>query len=435
MAVAAVAAGLSPTAAALIASYLQFLENQATENLKAIPDRLRGWLQPRYNVDLGSIHYAENIRTIHGQAVTAERHIYFPTSIDLNDCDHVKWLIHELQHCEQYRVMGGHANFIAKYVAQVAAELPALVQRLAQTGAFSSEEAHDRLGLETEAMQKAAAIGPGICAQVARGRRIVAVPAASKRFLLQTGTALHETGDNFDFLLAPNEDLFALKKQGGETNSTEIHVLSAASSYQQFSLQTGTPLEPTDADWAFAIAPNRDLFIIKRRGGRIKSTEVHVLSAASSYQEFILQTGTALHYTDANWAFAVAANRDLIMIKKQGAGNSTEVHVLSADSSYRQFSLQAGTRLHPTDDNWAFAVADNRDVFGIKKQGGGTGTTEVHVLSAGSTYRAFGLQTGTGLHSTGSNFVFAVTRERDLFVVKKNRTDTNSTEVHIADLP
>lgn len=157
--------------------------------------------------------------------------------------------------------------------------------------------------------------------------------------MLQTGTALHETGDDFDFALAPNQDLFALKKQGGGTNSTEIHVLSAASGYQQFILQTGTPLEPTDGNWAFAVAPNRDLFIIKKQGGGTNSTELHVLSAASNYQ---------------------------------------------------QFSLHTETRLHPIDDNWAFAIADNRDVFGIKKQGGGTSTTEVHVLSVASTYQAFG---------------------------------------------
>jgi hypothetical protein len=163
---------------------------------------------------------------------------------------------------------------------------------------------------------------------------------------------------------------------------------------------------------------------------------LHVLSAASNYQQFILQTGTALHPTDANWAFAVAQNRDLFAISKQGGGtSSTEVHVLAADTSYQQFNLHTGTRLHPTDDNWAFALADNRDVFGVKKLGGGTNTTEIHVLSADSTYQDFALQTGTVLHPIASNFAFGLTAGRDLFAVKKNGTGTNSTEVHIVDLP
>ncbi|WP_438040517.1 hypothetical protein [Sorangium sp. So ce128] len=436
LAIASVAAGLSPAAAALIASYFQFLEVQASGKLKAIPEPLRGWLQPHYGVDLGNVYYAENINTIHGQAITVERHIYFPRPIDLNDCGDIKWLIHELQHCEQYRVLGGHVQFMVKYISQVAAELPAIIARLAQTGSFSSEEAHDRLGLEAEAIQKASTIGPGICQKVAGGPPLTPIPAPTTRFLLQTGTVLHETHEDFDFLLAPNQDLFAIKKQGTGTGTTEVHVLSAASNYQQFILQTGTALHPTDDTFAFAIAPNRDIFAIKKQGTGTGTTEVHVLSAASNYQQFILHTGTALHPTDRNWAFAVAPNRDVFVIKKQATGtNSTEVHVLSAASNYQQFSLQTGTRLHPTDDNWAFALAANRDVFAIKKEGGGTNTTEVHVLAAASNYQQFTLQTGTVLHPTGSNFAFAIAAQRDLFAIKKNATGTNSTEVHIVDLP
>jgi hypothetical protein len=255
-------------------------------------------------------------------------------------------------------------------------------------------------------------------------------------FILQTGTVLHETGDEFDFALATNGDLLAIKRQGGGTNSTEVHVLAAANSYQQFSLQTGTALHPTDGSWAFAIAPNRDLFAIKKQGGGTNSTELHVLAAAGDYQQFSLQTGTGLHPTDGTWAFAVATNRDVIAIKKQGGGtNSTEVHILSAASNYQQFALQTGTALHPTDDNWAFAAADNRDVFAIKKQGGSTNSTEVHVLSAGSNYQNFALHTGTALHPTPADWAFAVTAAGDLFAIKKRVTGTKSTEIHVIDLP
>ena len=49
-----------------------------------------------------------------------------------------------------------------------------------------------------------------------------------KRFLLQTGTALHDMDDTFAFAVAPNRDLFAIKKSNTGTNSTEVHILSAA---------------------------------------------------------------------------------------------------------------------------------------------------------------------------------------------------------------
>jgi hypothetical protein len=94
-------------------------------------------------------------------------------------------------------------------------------------------------------------------------------------FRLQTGTALHETGDDFDFALAADSNLFAIKKQGGDT--TQLHVLSADSNYQSFSLQTETNLHPTDGSWAFAVTSERNLFGIKKRATDTRSTEVHVV--------------------------------------------------------------------------------------------------------------------------------------------------------------
>ena len=266
-----------------------------------------------------------------------------------------------------------------------------------------------------------------------RYRRIEGQPDQSGHFVLQTGTALHETGDEWDFALASNRDLFALGKRGTGSGTTEIHVLSAASNYQQFSMHTRTGLHETNEEWHFDVAPNRDLFAIKMQGAA--STEVHVLSAASNYQQFSLQTGTALHKTDGDdWCFAVASNRDLVVIKMQGQ-SSTEIHILSAASNYQKFSLQTGTALHKTTaDAWDFALASNRDVFAIKKQGGASVSTEVHVLSAQTNYQQFALQTGTVLHPTQENWAFAVTPERNLFGIKKMSTGTKSTEVHIVDL-
>ena len=99
------------------------------------------------------------------------------------------------------------------------------------------------------------------------------------------------------------------------------------------------------------------------------------------YEVFSLQTGTALHPTDQTFEFAVAPNRDVFAIKKSNTGTgTTEIHVLSAASGYKNFSLQTGTALHPTDQTFEFAVPPNRDVFAIKKSNAGTGTTEIHVL-------------------------------------------------------
>jgi hypothetical protein len=56
---------------------------------------------------------------------------------------------------------------------------------------------------------------------------------AFQRFILQTGTALHETDQTFDFAVGDWDgdgtlDLIAIKKSATGTNSTEVHVLSGA---------------------------------------------------------------------------------------------------------------------------------------------------------------------------------------------------------------
>mmetsp|Transcript_6887 Transcript_6887/g.16891 ORF Transcript_6887/g.16891 Transcript_6887/m.16891 type:complete len:456 (+) Transcript_6887:1-1368(+) len=254
-----------------------------------------------------------------------------------------------------------------------------------------------------------------------------------------TSTTTKSTFAEWAFLVAENEDLFVIKKSKTGTSSTEVHVLSRASNYRSFILQTGTPLHETGSpqQFSFALAKNRDLFCIKQTLTGSHTTEVHVLSAASSYQTFILQTRTALHETGLpqQFAFAVASdNRDLFCIKQIQTGTrSTEVHVLSAASNYQSFSLQTGTALHETPQGWSFALANNRDVFGIKKNLTGTLRTEIHVLQASNNYQSFSLQTGTALHETGApyDFAFAVASNRALFAIKKIITGTRSTEVHV----
>src|ERR1700737_463552 len=169
----------------------------------------------------------------------------------------------------------------------------------------------------------------------------------------------------------PVTDIYALK-QGTHlmptgSGNTEIHTLWARHDYDGFSLQTNTALEMTgEAAWAFGVALNGDVLCIKR-GSTAQptgsgTTEVHVLSAASRYQEFTLHTGTPLEMTgDTPWAFGVGPSDDLFCIKGGSAAHptgsgTTEVHVLSAASSYQEFTLHTKTALEMTGDApWAFA--------------------------------------------------------------------------------
>jgi hypothetical protein len=105
-------------------------------------------------------------------------------------------------------------------------------------------------------------------------------PASNYRnFQLQTGTALEQTGDNWNFGVLPNGDLVGIKKSGTGTGKAEVHILTAESNYQSFRLQTGTALEPTGDNWNFGVLPNGDLVGIKKSGTGTGKTEVHILAA------------------------------------------------------------------------------------------------------------------------------------------------------------
>lgn len=256
-------------------------------------------------------------------------------------------------------------------------------------------------------------------------------PAAYGTFVQQTGTALHPTDANYRFLVAGNRDLFVIKTGSTGSGTTEIHILTADSGYKTFSRQTGTALPPTDHNWDFGIAPNRDVFAISKNNTGSGTTEIHILSAAHNYQKFVTQTKTALPPSDNTWAFGVANNRDVFAIKKSATGsNTTELHVLSASHNYQAFVVQTKTALHTTDDKWEFGVAANRDVFAFMKNGTGSGTCELHILNASAGYQNFVIQTKTALHEIDNTWALCVAANRDVFAIKKSG-GANSTEIHV----
>ncbi|OJJ65578.1 hypothetical protein ASPBRDRAFT_49663 [Aspergillus brasiliensis CBS 101740] len=172
-------------------------------------------------------------------------------------------------------------------------------------------------------------------------------------FLLQNGTPITQT-DAANFNLAVDSfnrdgipDLYCLKRTNTGTGNLEVHILSGASKYQSFLLQTGTPITEIDAaNFNLAVDSfNRDgipdLYCLKRTNTGTGNLEVHILSGASNYQSFLLQTGTPIIQADtANFDFAVGDfNRDgvldLYCLKRTSTGtNKLEVHILNGGAGY-----------------------------------------------------------------------------------------------------
>jgi len=149
---------------------------------------------------------------------------------------------------------------------------------------------------------------------------------------------LHETDDNWKFCLGDfngdgNLDLFCIAKNCTGSKKTEVHILSGASNFHTFIMQTGTGLHETDGNWDFGVSDycgqgKKDLYCIAKRNTGSKKTEVHVLSGSSNFQNFVLHTSTDLHETDDDYLFYPDGN-NLYMIKRRGGSNTTEVHILN----------------------------------------------------------------------------------------------------------
>ena len=88
-------------------------------------------------------------------------------------------------------------------------------------------------------------------------------------------------------------NLYTIKKSDTDSSSTELRILGEASSYQDFVLNTSSPLHETGEDFEFELGDynqdgSPDLYAIKKFNTGSGSTELHILNDASNYQDFIL---------------------------------------------------------------------------------------------------------------------------------------------------
>jgi len=195
----------------------------------------------------------------------------------------------------------------------------------------------------------------------------------------QYATGLHTTDTSWNFGVGTNRDLYAICRSGA-SGRVELHVLTAASGYQHFSSHFSTALHAVGANWELMIGPNEDLYALTRRG-ESGMTEIHVMRSENQYSKLAFQMATVLHSTDNNWSFAVSPNRDLVCTLHRGASAMTEFHILNAETGYQSFRLQSATSLHPIDSDWALAVPQPQSPGFIKRRGTESGKTEVHVPS------------------------------------------------------
>ncbi len=218
---------------------------------------------------------------------------------------------------------------------------------------------------------------------------------------------------------------------------------------------TTTTLTSDNDGYSVPLGNNNHIFAINRMDAGSNSTAVHILNRDSNFQDFILQTGTALPQLGSanDWVLLEGdyngdGYSDIFAISKDDVGsNSTAIHVLDGSTNYQSFLTQTGTPLgrKGTDNRWKYAVGDHNndgwlDVYAINRQDIGSNSTAVHILNGATNFQTFLTRTGTVLGQTGTNFGWEFTvgdynndNHPDLYAIAKNDPGSNSAAIYILD--
>ncbi|MBF0457993.1 MAG: VCBS repeat-containing protein [Nitrospirae bacterium] len=263
-------------------------------------------------------------------------------------------------------------------------------------------------------------------------------------------------------------DLIGVQRENTGTGYTEVHVLSGASGYTQWLVNVATPMgktgSSTNGQWLYFLADYNkdgvpDLIAINRENTGSGYTEIHVLSGASGYTQWSLHAATPIAKSGSSnageWLFFMAdydgdGIPDLIGVQRENTSSgNTEVYVLSGASGYTQWLLHATTPIAKSGSSnageWLFYVADydgdgKPDLIGVQRENTGTGYTEVHVLSGASGYTTWLVNNATPIAKSGSSnagqWLFYVADyngdgKPDLIGVQRENTGTGYTEVHV----
>lgn len=190
-------------------------------------------------------------------------------------------------------------------------------------------------------------------------------------WLLHTGTAIADDHGEFSYKFADWNadgwiDAFAIKRSG--TGSTEIHILDGRGYFQRFLLQTGTPLHETSSEFDFSIADltatgatdgKPDLVAIKKWNSA-GTVEVHTLSGRYDFQRWVIQTESAVRAVEGD-------DTSYAMVDRAPSDNRPRLSIVHGGSfaagiyqpgAVEIVSWPAGTSAAPTPAGTYFTVVN-----------------------------------------------------------------------------
>ncbi len=211
------------------------------------------------------------------------------------------------------------------------------------------------------------------------------------------------------------------------TSNSEVHIADFASNYQGVTLSVGTPLEAYGDPTHFSLSMIDydsdglpDLVAVKTNG--VPYVEIHALSGYTNFQQWLTHVSTAWPAVSDNSVRYVMADvdkdgiPDLVCIpdRPNGSSISVEVHVLSGAGNYQDFIVHAGTPYAPSfQETVTYSMADYNgdgilDLFATVQENDDAGDVTIHVLDGSNNFQSFLLNAATPFTGAYQNTSFTV---------------------------
>lgn len=191
--------------------------------------------------------------------------------------------------------------------------------------------------------------------------------------------------DYVDFRIDDNLDLHGIYKNSTASGLPEVVTLSKASNYWDCTSQKKVALPYGPGNWTFFLGANLDLFGVLKSGSGSGNMEVHVLTAASGYQEFASHAATPMPYPAEGDQFLLAPNHDLFCID-----SNQKVKVLTASSGYTKFTAIPVYTLNGDEDFGnapiQYHMDGDRNIYALQLSGPNQYQVKLYGFSAAENY-------------------------------------------------
>lgn len=250
--------------------------------------------------------------------------------------------------------------------------------------------------------------------------------------LLAADASEDEIDDKVAFLVDSSDNLVVIRKQEPGQTKTMLYFLNMMEDYTKLISSYKTPFDCTNKDWEFAMDSNNNVMVVRKRNGASNKTEVFRMSRSSNYSAVDLGVSIPLHYTDDDYVFLMDSANNLVAIKRNNtASRATEFHRFTGKNNFATQDLQLATGLNRTNDSYSFML-DAFDNLVVVNRRGAT-NTELYRYTKSSDYVTCDRNVSTWLPRTSGEYVFALDGRDRLLAIHKG-PNTNSGKTHVQRL-